>query len=131
MCIIEGRDLRFDFVFPDPSYEFTYTKGSKKDPAKVKGIRGTGIAVEINGGIWGGIRMGHSSGFGIARDYEKNYLAQAGGRMNIRLEEKFMRKDDYAIVNRIIEMVNERRSVGAMTRRVGRPTYREHPYRNS
>ena len=39
----------------------------------------TNVLIEINGGTYARIRMGHSSGDGIARDYEKSRYAQMKG----------------------------------------------------
>lgn len=52
--LIPRRQFRFDFVY---------------EPAKV--------VFEINGGVWR--KMGHSSGKGINRDYQKLALAQMQG----------------------------------------------------
>ena len=51
---IPGRRFRFDFAYS-----------------------GKGLAIEVNGGTWA--RQGHSTGRGIARDYEKLNLATLAG----------------------------------------------------
>lgn len=44
------------------------------------------VGIEIDGGIWRGRRGGHSSGFGISRDREKDFAATVqGGWTVIRL----------------------------------------------
>ncbi len=42
-------------------------------------IAGTEVLVEVNGGTWHKQRLGHSTGAGIARDYEKLNYAQFKG----------------------------------------------------
>ena len=53
---IPGRRYRWDFAWPDQDKR---------------------VLVEINGGTYA--RMGHSTGTGIARDYEKSNLAVLAG----------------------------------------------------
>lgn len=50
----DTRKFRFDFAHPESK-----------------------VAIEINGGTWG--KSGHSSGYGIQRDYEKSNLALTEG----------------------------------------------------
>ena len=50
---IKPRQYKFDFLIP-----------------------GTNILIECQGGTYARIRMGHSSGEGLARDYEKARYAQ-------------------------------------------------------
>lgn len=56
---IAGRRFRFDFVIGEPD----------KDR----------LLVEVQGGIWMRGKSGHSSGRGLARDYEKYNLAVLQG----------------------------------------------------
>lgn len=42
-------------------------------------IPGTNVLVEVNGGTYHRSRLGHSSGEGIGRDYEKSNYAQMRG----------------------------------------------------
>lgn len=53
---IKPRKFRYDFLIP-----------------------GTNILIEVNGGTYSRIRMGHSSGEGQSRDYEKARYAQYKG----------------------------------------------------
>ncbi len=53
---IHDRKFRWDFAFPEAK-----------------------LLVEIQGGIWLGRNGAHSSGNGLARDYEKNNLAVIAG----------------------------------------------------
>lgn len=55
---IPGRKYSFDFAWPNLG-------------------PGRGLLTEVNGGTWK--KMGHSSGKGIERDYEKMILAQLAG----------------------------------------------------
>lgn len=55
-CAIPKRRFRWDFAFPDLHLR---------------------LLVEVNGGTWG--HMGHSTGSGIKRDYEKHNLATLAG----------------------------------------------------
>ena len=66
----------------------------------------TKVAIEIQGGTYGGSRQGHSSGVGLDRDYEKNNLAQIHGYLVFQLSCKmitpdWMGKINEAILNRL------------------------------
>jgi hypothetical protein len=50
----------------------------------------TKVAIEIQGGTYGGSRQGHSSGVGLDRDYEKNNLAQIHGYLVFQLSCKMI-----------------------------------------
>ena len=52
-------------IIPQRKYRFDYVHHPSK------------VAIELNGGVWA--RMGHSTGSGITRDYEKLNLAQSLG----------------------------------------------------
>jgi hypothetical protein len=65
----------FPSVFPDyvTEYKFHPRRKFRADFHLVN----TGVLIEISGGIW--TKMGHSTGYGIARDYEKANEAQRLG----------------------------------------------------
>jgi hypothetical protein len=70
--------LRFQITalgLPEPEYEFVFLPGRKFrfDLAWIK----ERLAVECNGATW--VKGGHSSGYGLRRDYEKMNLAQVNG----------------------------------------------------
>ena len=67
MVLIPKRKFRFDFVHV---------------PSKT--------AIEINGGTWGRKKSKHSTGAGIARDYEKANLAAIEGYTVFQLDRKMI-----------------------------------------
>ena len=66
---IPGRKFRFDFCF-----------------------REARLLIEINGGTYS--KGAHSTGTGIARDYEKNNLAQIGGWRVLSFDTKMVKSGE-------------------------------------
>lgn len=60
------------------------------------------VAIEINGGTWGRRRTGHSTGMGIARDYEKNNLAVSQGWAVFWLDAKMIDEENLILIYQAI-----------------------------
>jgi hypothetical protein len=74
VCIIDGRKLRWDFIWRD------YKCG-----------------MEVQGGIWGNSKskvLGHNSGTGIIRDAEKHNLALLSGWKILLVTEKHIKSGE-------------------------------------
>lgn len=69
--LIPGRKFHFDFFIPT-----------------------TNIAIEIQGGVWSKLKMGHNSGSGIKRDCEKSNLAQKYGYILFKFTSDMVRNGE-------------------------------------
>lgn len=70
---LPGRRFRWDFAWPEAR-----------------------LLVEVNGGTWSKRRKGHSSGSGIARDYEKANTAALAGYYQLTFDAKMVRSGEAA-----------------------------------
>jgi len=67
------------------------------------------VIVECHGGTWGSKRVGHSSGGGIARDYERLNIAQRLGWFVLQYDAKALAKRRIEeTVREVIEVICER-----------------------
>ena len=78
---IPGRRFRFDFANPESK-----------------------VAIEINGGVWNP-RMGHSTGRGLIKDYEKSNLAQCSGWIVFSLASSMINRE---WLTKIADAINRR-----------------------
>ena len=76
-------------IIPDRKFRFDYVNKEAK------------VAIEINGGIWAG-KMGHNSGKGLLRDYEKNALAIANGYVCFWLAQEMFTEEMLGLIARVI-----------------------------
>jgi very-short-patch-repair endonuclease len=69
------------------------------------------VIVEIQGGIWGKGRSGHSSGRGIERDAIKSFTAQRGGWILLPFTERMMGEQAGIWLPKLAGLILERRSL--------------------
>lgn len=85
VCVIPGRKFRFDFCW-----------------------REARLLIEINGGTY--TKAAHSTGGGIARDYEKSNLAVLAGWRVLVFDAKAVRSGEaIETVRKALEAENDRR----------------------
>ena len=79
--VCKDRRFRFDYAWPELSLDEAM---NLPEGAFISTIA-SGVALEIDGGVWMRGKSGHSSGKGILRDMEKQNVAVANGWRVLRL----------------------------------------------
>jgi hypothetical protein len=97
--------LRFQITalgLPEPEYEFRFLPDRKFRFDLCWPVEK--LAIEINGATW--VKGGHSSGYGLQRDYEKLNLAQLAGWIVLQYESNRIYSGE--AVNQIQEALKRR-----------------------
>jgi hypothetical protein len=80
------RVLEPEVVLPPRKFRFDYL------------VPGTNVLIEVQGGTWSRKRLGHSTGEGLHRDYEKARYAQMRGYLCLCYDRKQINKSELGVL---------------------------------
>jgi hypothetical protein len=80
------RVLEAEVVLPPRKFRFDYL------------VPGTNVLIEVQGGTWSRQRLGHSTGAGLHRDYEKARYAQMRGYLCLCYDRKQINRSELGVL---------------------------------